>query len=367
MRAAAATVITVPAALVVFLAVIVGASTGGTAAGATGASLFLAALQAAANPGGEVCVTHGTLSGFSAEQATNAREIDAKAEAMSGVAAAQIAVMTAMTESGLLILGNPSVPGSMSGAQGSGTNADSVGLFQQRSNWGSVAQRMDPLASTALFVSALLHVTGWQSMSPWLAAQAVQQSGFADGSNYEVNWAAAQVIVAAIDKDPTHNTCGELRGGRSVNEQRGSHGLPSDYRIPADATAAEATVVAFAIAQLDKPYVFGAAGPDAYDCSGLTLAAWAQVGVTLVHLAADQLGEGTAVLSESQAQPGDLVLVPGDDGTLAAPGHVGMWIGRWHGIGLVLNASDPSDGIRVQSFGDFVAVGHGLAGIRHIE
>ncbi len=60
--------------------------------------------------------------------------------------------------------------------------------------------------------------------------------------------------------------------------------------------------------------------------------------------------------------PGDLILVSGDDGTLAAPGHVGMYIGD----GLVINAASPQTGIRVQTYDDFVRVGHGLSSIRHL-
>jgi cell wall-associated NlpC family hydrolase len=137
--------------------------------------------------------------------------------------------------------------------------------------------------------------------------------------------------------------------------------LPDGYVIPASATAAEAAVIAFAIGQLDKSYVFGAAGPNAFDCSGLTMAAWAQVGVALPHSSENQANAGIAS-SSGGVVPGDLILVPGDDGTLAAPGHVGLYIGS----GLVLNAADEADGIRVQTFEDFVRVGHGLSAVRHI-
>ena len=92
------------------------------------------------------------------------------------------------------------------------------------------------------------------------------------------------------------------------------------------------------------------------------MAAWAAGGVTLAHYTGTQNTEGTPVASPAQAQPGDLVLVAGDDGTVAAPGHVGMYLGDR----LVINASDPTDGIRVQTFTNFVQVGRGLDGIRHI-
>ena len=90
----------------------------------------------------------------------------------------------------------------------------------------------------------------------------------------------------------------------------------------------------YALQQLGKPYVFGAAGPDAFDCSGLTMAAWASQGVPLPHYTAGpatrdwQVTRGTPEpLDLSEAHAGDLVFIPGADGTTAEPGHVGIVIG----------------------------------------
>lgn len=77
--------------------------------------------------------------------------------------------------------------------------------------------------------------------------------------------------------------------------------------------------VAFAYDQLGEPYVYGSAGPDSWDCSGLTQQAWAAVGVSLSHNAAMQWDE-TARISRDELQEGDLVFY----NDLA---HVGMYIG----------------------------------------
>lgn len=76
---------------------------------------------------------------------------------------------------------------------------------------------------------------------------------------------------------------------------------------PSTATGA-AAVVNYALAQVGKPYQFFSKGPESFDCSGLTLAAYKQVGVTLVHQSAWQARQGTAVdfLTEP-IRPGDLV------------------------------------------------------------
>ncbi|HEV7204338.1 MAG TPA: C40 family peptidase [Jatrophihabitans sp.] len=71
-------------------------------------------------------------------------------------------------------------------------------------------------------------------------------------------------------------------------------------------SAAARRAVQYALDQVGKPYVFGSAGPDSFDCSGLTMMAWQQGGVSLPHSAADQYNYGTHV-SRDQLRPGDLV------------------------------------------------------------
>lgn len=92
------------------------------------------------------------------------------------------------------------------------------------------------------------------------------------------------------------------------------------------ATSSKAdAVVAFAWAQLGKPYQFAAAGPDAFDCSGLTTAAYRQVGVWLPQQSGLQSTRGTAVdWTSEEIRPGDLVFTI-RSGT-SAIGHVGIAI-----------------------------------------
>jgi len=139
-----------------------------------------------------------------------------------------------------------------------------------------------------------------------------------------------------------------------------NNGLPANYVLPAAATTAETLAVTYALAQLGKPYLWGGTGPKAYDCSGLTMMAWRQAGVTLLHYTGDQINEGSPVASFATLAPGDLVLVPGSDGTILNPGHVGLYIGE----GLVGSAVDIQYGIIIQSYAQFVS--GGLSGIRHV-
>jgi cell wall-associated NlpC family hydrolase len=78
--------------------------------------------------------------------------------------------------------------------------------------------------------------------------------------------------------------------------------------------------VAFAQAQLGKPYVYAASGPDSYDCSGLTMRAWQAGGVSMPHYSGAQAALFPRVPLE-QLQPGDLIT------TSSWSAHIGIWVG----------------------------------------
>ncbi|MFI8128492.1 NlpC/P60 family protein [Streptomyces diastaticus] len=108
---------------------------------------------------------------------------------------------------------------------------------------------------------------------------------------------------------------------------------------PGSSYAAKAEkVIAFARAQMGKPYVWGAAGPDSFDCSGLTQAAWKTAGISLPRTTWDQVGVGQKV-SVDAAQPGDLVFFYDDIS------HVGIYIGG----GEMIHAPKPGADVRVES------------------
>ncbi len=105
---------------------------------------------------------------------------------------------------------------------------------------------------------------------------------------------------------------------------------------PAPASGGAAAVVDYALAQVGSAYVWGAAGPSSFDCSGLTLMAWRQAGVSLPHSSGGQMSSGTPV-SQSELQPGDLVFY------YSPVSHVGIYIGN----GQIVDAANPSSGVRV--------------------
>jgi len=112
-----------------------------------------------------------------------------------------------------------------------------------------------------------------------------------------------------------------------------------EIRVPdVDASGRAKIAVNYALAQVGKAYVYGADGPDSFDCSGLTMAAWAQAGVSLPHSSSGQMGYGTSVSSDS-LQPGDLVFY------YSPVHHVGMYIGN----GMIVHAANPSSGVEISS------------------
>ena len=106
--------------------------------------------------------------------------------------------------------------------------------------------------------------------------------------------------------------------------------------VPASGRAAAA--ISYALSQVGDSYVYGSAGPSAFDCSGLTMMAWAQAGVGLPHSSGAQMGSGTPV-SPSQLKPGDLVFY------YSPVSHVGIYIGN----GQIVHAANPSTGVQVTS------------------
>lgn len=182
---------------------------------------------------------------------------------------------------------------------------DSVGLFQQRPSqgWGTIAQIMDPQYAARKFFEALLKVRGWESMAVTVAAQKVQRSAF---PNAYAKWEdEARAIVAATV--------------RTVSTPAPSSGQSAGGVAGLDSRTSK--VIAFARAQIGKPYIWGGTGPRGYDCSGLTQAAWRAAGVEITRTTHTQLANPRLQrISRSQLRPGDLIY--------PHSGHVQLYIGN---------------------------------------
>ncbi|WP_087100781.1 C40 family peptidase [Nocardiopsis sp. JB363] len=149
----------------------------------------------------------------------------------------------------------------------------------------------------------------------------------------------AEVLEELGGVDPTASTAS------TASADSGSSG--GTAAVSGDVQA----VLDFARAQIGKPYVWGGTGPDGYDCSGLTQAAWAQAGVSLPRTTYDQVNAGTSV-SRDQIQPGDLLFFY----SASSPSHVGIYAGN----GMMIHGSNPSkplEEIDLASYWDSVFTG----------
>jgi peptidoglycan DL-endopeptidase CwlO len=104
-----------------------------------------------------------------------------------------------------------------------------------------------------------------------------------------------------------------------------------------------AAVVAYARDQVGKPYCYGGSGPGCFDCSGLTMMAWRQAGVSLPHSSSAQYNVGRRI-SASELQPGDLIFY------YSPISHVSVYIGN----GQRISATHTGDYVRVQSLGSSI-------------
>jgi cell wall-associated NlpC family hydrolase len=105
---------------------------------------------------------------------------------------------------------------------------------------------------------------------------------------------------------------------------------------PPSPSSRAAVAVAYARAQLGKPYVFATAGPNTFDCSGLTMAAWRAAGVGMAHYSGSQAAAFPKV-GWSQLQPGDIVVFYSDYH------HVGLYIGG----GMMIHAPQTGDVVKI--------------------
>ena len=148
--------------------------------------------------------------------------------------------------------------------------------------------------------------------------------------------AKKKLILAKIDKVNS----AAMKQAMAVFEQTGHYPpitLPTEHTVSIQALQA-------ALTREGDPYVWGAAGPNVFDCSGLVVWAYAQVGISLPHYTGSQWNSGVHV-SRNDLEPGDLVFF------FSNISHVGIYVGN----GLMLDAPNSGAVVRVEPlFGDYV-------------
>ncbi|HEX5190533.1 MAG TPA: C40 family peptidase [Streptosporangiaceae bacterium] len=142
------------------------------------------------------------------------------------------------------------------------------------------------------------------------------------------------------------------KGGFQVSSPVGNAAPECGPAVGLTSSTAASAAIAFARQQVGKPYLWGATGPDAFDCSGMTMMAYRAAGIDIPRTSQQQWQWGPRV-DPSQVQPGDLVFFAGADGSTTAPGHVGIVIGH----GMMIDAPSTGFLVRIEPYTSSGAVG----------
>jgi cell wall-associated NlpC family hydrolase len=185
---------------------------------------------------------------------------------------------------------------------------------------GAALSRRPTRAAVAAALAATLTVAG-------PTPTGTETSHHHDGINPSIHHALAALGPAPAEAAVNVEAMLDARTVAAASRTSRALAVPRSLQRGRSATA-------YALRQRGKPYRFGASGPNAYDCSGLTMASWRRLSVLLPHSAAGQARRGRPVAARNR-QTGDLVLWPG---------HVGIYYQR----GYVVDAPHPGASVRLR-------------------
>jgi peptidoglycan DL-endopeptidase CwlO len=165
-----------------------------------------------------------------------------------------------------------------------------------------------------------------------LAEKEKQLKSLTDASDKKL--AEAKKVLAKLSADQRRKIADADKRATARANAAGAATSRQASRAPITGSGKGAKALAYAKAQLGEPYVRNAAGPNSWDCSGLTMRAWGSVGVSLPHSSGQQYSRGRPV-AKSDLQLGDLVFF------YSGISHVGLYAGN----GQVIHAPRPGKSV----------------------
>ncbi|GAA2319237.1 glycoside hydrolase [Streptomyces caniferus] len=193
-----------------------------------------------------------------------------------------------------------------------------------------------PTITTALATSAAKSADTAEQVAFNYERQALQESAFSKAAKAAEKHKAEAVKKAKAEAKKKAEEARKAKEAAQARASRSSERSTLSAPSSSSATGSTATLVSFLKAQLGKAYVLGATGSSAYDCSGLTQAAFKQVGIDLPRVSQDQSTAGTQVGLDN-LQVGDLLYW----GSAGSAYHVGVYVGG----GKFIGAQNSSTGI----------------------
>jgi len=285
----------------------------------------------------ETSLPQPSLGALVAQARQLSNQVDSLSQQFDGL---QIQIANAKTQERLAKLAAARAQKAMAGSQLAVSQLAAMGYMNQ--GFDPTLQMLtsgDPelflnQASTVLEINdqAGMRLTNLQKMQ--IASQRAQAT--AQEEIATVNQLQGQINgkVKAIQSKLDILNSSAMAQAMAIFDQTGSY---PDVILP-EATNVGTTALRAALTQRGKPYVWGAAGPDSYDCSGLVVWAFAQEGISLPHYTGSLWNSGMHV-SRDQLEPGDLVFF------FADISHVGIYIGN----GLMVDAPSAGQDVQVQA------------------
>jgi cell wall-associated NlpC family hydrolase len=253
-----------------------------------------------------------------------------------------------------------SVTGMLGDAHGPQAYLSQAGLSQVLAQFGtdtlaanqanSLVAKVFRTQASDLLVAEQADLRAANDLKLAIQAEVTRQTDFvaadkAAASTLSARLAAAQAREAALE------AARQAALAAAASQQATAAGGPSDtvqapsWAFGSGASATQGDVAAdWALSQLGKPYLWGGSGPDAFDCSGLTMQAWAHAGVSLLHWTGYQWEEGPHVPLD-QLQRGDLLFYATNNADPNTIHHVGIYIGN----GMMVDAPYTGAFVRIDS------------------